>query len=604
MIIGVVAILISLLYSIMVAIIYYSKKHIDNFENKIYGILVKINILGLLLELGCCYFTYNMGLNPMFSYIGVWVNKLFTIYLLTWEFIFTGYVVFISFSDKKKFNDFIKNNKKKISLFVIGFYAICLLLVVFLPLYFFNDGTYVYSYGPSTDLLMALGALFVGVDIFCVIKNLKNIRNKKYYPLFALVSLMVVVLIIRNTNPGIILLNSLFAFVTIFMFHTIENPDVLLIEELYKNKTLVDEATEEKTNFLFKLTQDLRSYVKEINNLSYELTQEEDKSKLKEGIKIINQRTREFDFVVNDVLDISSIDAKNIKITASRYNPKIMFDKIALKAKKDLKEKVEFRYEVPDVLPKYLNGDSIKLQQVINTLIENSKKYTNEGFIELDIDVIEKYDVCRLYIEINDTGCGMSIDKVNDILKTDKELTEEDLKSLDKMHLNLSLCKKIMNLIGGSIMVRSEKGKGTRVSIIVDQIIVKEKKKSTYQKVSINTKKILLIDDDAEELKYIKDKINKYDVNVNSSMYGKDCIEKIESGYLYDLIIIDDDLIDGSAMDVLNQLKEKNKKTMPVIVMLSDKKLSIKDHYLEDGFDDYIAKEKINSELERIMEKY
>ena len=288
--IGVTFIICSLLYMAMVSIIYFSKKRVNNMENKMYSILLKINIIGLIIELCCCYFVYNADVSIFHEIINVFVNKLYLIYLLIWEFIFTSYVFFISFNDQKDFNKKLEKNKNKISLGVLIFFIIMLLCVLFLPLYYYNDGYSVYSYGPATDLLTLIGGLFVLFDIFCVDKNIKNIKSKKYYPLFSLIILMIVVLIIRNINPGLILINSTFAFVTIFMYHTIENPDVLLIEELYKNKTLVEETNEEKSNFLFNMSQEVRNHVKTIADITNESLNSNDIDAIKENLKLINNK--------------------------------------------------------------------------------------------------------------------------------------------------------------------------------------------------------------------------------------------------------------------------------------------------------------------------
>lgn len=603
--IGVTFIICSLLYMAMVSIIYFSKKRVNNMENKMYSILLKINIIGLIIELCCCYFVYNADVSIFHEIINVFVNKLYLIYLLIWEFIFTSYVFFISFNDQKDFNKKLEKNKNKISLGVLIFFIIMLLCVLFLPLYYYNDGYSVYSYGPATDLLTLIGGLFVLFDIFCVVKNIKNIKSKKYYPLFSLIILMIVVLIIRNINPGLILINSTFAFVTIFMYHTIENPDVLLIEELYKNKTLVEETNEEKSNFLFNMSQEVRNHVKTIANITNESLNSNDIDAIKENLKLINNNNRQLDFVVNHVLDVSTIDAQNIKIMKSRYNVYNLFDELNVRAKQTLFKNVDLRFNVSKNIPKYLFGDALKLKQVLITIIENATKHTKHGFVEVNVNVVEKYDICRLIINIEDSGIGMSLEAVNDILTSNKEITEDEIIKLNK--LDFITCKKIINLLGGSLMIRSEENKGTKVTVTIDQKIVFDKEKSDKLKkynslVTIN-KKILVVDDKAHELKTIKDYLNTYDYNIHTTMYKKDCLKKIENDK-YDLLILDDDLVDGSAFDIMQELKNKQKNNIPIVVMIDEAKLSIKKHYLNDGFDDVVVKNKLESELKRIVEKY
>ena len=173
--IGVTVICCSLLYSIMVGIVYFLKPKINNTENKIYSFLMKINIFGLLLELGCCFFVYNKDISSFYSTMNIFINKAFLIYLLLWEFTFTFYTFYISFSRNERFKQLYKNNKDKILLGIGIAYFLVLLLVVGLPLYYCNEGGYVYSYGPATDVLFIVGGISILVDNFCVFKNFKKV---------------------------------------------------------------------------------------------------------------------------------------------------------------------------------------------------------------------------------------------------------------------------------------------------------------------------------------------------------------------------------------------------------------------------------------------
>ena len=254
MVIGTSVICCCLVYSIMLLILYFSKRRINNTENKIYSVLVVINVFGLVLELLCCYFTYYNGIDTLHTMLCIICNRLFILYLLTWLSVFTFYIFYITFTKNDKIQKNMATNKKRFFITAGILYAIMLVFALMLPLYYFNDGNYVYSYGSATSLLMVFGGITIVFDIFCVFKNRKNIRNRQYYPLFVLIILMIIVLIIRNVNPGIILINSTFAFITALMFHTIENPDVQLIGELYKNKKLIEKSNEDTSKFFFKMT--------------------------------------------------------------------------------------------------------------------------------------------------------------------------------------------------------------------------------------------------------------------------------------------------------------------------------------------------------------
>ena len=607
MIIGVSVIICSLIYSIMLTILYFTKRRINNIENKIYKLMVCMNIFGLFNELICCYFTFYEHISTFHEIMCVVVNRIFILYMLSWLFVFTCYVFFVTFKDKFS----LKHSKKRINAVLGIIYAVLFVLSFVLPLYYYSDGEYVYSYGPSANLLMIFGGATILFDIWCVFKNKKNMKNRQYYPLYVLIVLMIIVLIIRNVNPGIILINSTFAFITVLMYFTIENPDVQMMEELYRNKKLVEKSNQDTSNFLFRMTQDIKKPVKDIIEISEKLQDYNDMKEIKEGIKYINNTSNNLDYLINDALDVSSMTTKKLKIFDSRYNPVNIFKEIKYRFEKQIDKDVKFNFTISNVIPSYLYGDSIKLKQAVNSVLTNALKHTNTGEINLDVSGIVKYGVCRLIITISDTGDGISIEEVNNILSLNsEELSRIDLKNRDGDILNLKEVKKLISLLGGNFMVKSEEKSGTTISIVLEQKIVESKeteiskKLESYEQSLYRNKRVMVVDDDAKELAQITTFLENHDASVSGSLFGRDAIEKIASNIKYDLILLDDETSTYSALEVLKELKKNKKFNIPVVVMINDNKEFIRLHYLQDGFADCIMKSKLESEIDRIMKRF
>lgn len=604
MVIGVTVIAVSLLYSILLAIVYFSKKRITSFENQIYSKLVIINIFGLILELLCSYLVYKYGANPLYDILCVICNRLFIVYLLSWEFLFTLYTFYISFNHKNS-----RINKKQILTITAVFYLILLPLAILLPLDYVYDGTYVYSYGPATNLLVIMGGIFILFDIFCVSKNFKNIKTKKYFPVYLLIILLTGAIVIRIINPGIVLINSTFAFVTFLMYFTIENPDMQMMEELYKNKKLIEKSNQDTSNFLFRMTQDIKSPVKDIINISRDMTTMSNIEALKENAKGINNLSNEIDYLINDALDVTSMNTKQIKVYDSRYNVINLFKELEYRFENELNG-IKFNFEMSKVIPTYLYGDSIKLKQAIKSILNNALVHTKEGEITMTVSGLVKYGICRLMVSVTDTGGGISIEEVNNILSmSGDELSQIKLDN-DNEKLTLKEVKKLLTLLGGNLMVKSEEDKGTTVSVVLDQKIVElketeiTKKLESYEQTLYRNKKVMVVDDDAKELAQITTWLENHDAEVNGSLFGRDCIEKISSHMKYDLILLDDETSTYSALEVLKELKQTKKFNIPVVVMINDNKEFIKLHYLQDGFADVIMKSKLESEINRIMKRF
>lgn len=597
----------SLLYSIMVAIVYFSKRKMNNMENKIYSFLMIISIFGLLLELGSAFFIAFQNVSPFYATMMVLVNKAFLIYLLVWVFTFTFYIFYISFSRRENFKEKIKHNKGWIYLLIGSAFLLILFLVVSLPLYYYYDENYIYSYGPATDILLWVGGICIILDNFCVFKNIKKIATKKYYPLFILILFMILVAILRKVNPGITIINSVFAFVTVLMYFTIENPDLQLVEELVRNRELTEKSIEEKSSFLFKMSQEVRTPVKSIvHNLNqYKNTTDNELKKL--YMENISDSANTLTFTVNNILDISTMDVNNIKIVNTSYHTKTFFEDIKRKALAEIhKKNLEFQYVVADNLPKVLYGDTVKLKQCLMAIILNAIKHTNSGFVDVEVNSIARYDVCRLIILIKDSGIGMSLEKINEILSQTGALTKIELAKLNQLDVDLHVALKILKVLDGMVHIKSKINEGTEFRIVIDQKIdISSENYLDTQKYNLSQKnRILLVDDDIYFLNQLENLFSGGDNVINTVMLGKECIDKIKMKEKYALIIVDDELRSLNALPLLQELKKDKNFKIPVIVMLEKNKEFMKEQYRKDGFDDYLLKNDLENEVKRICQKY
>ena len=603
MAIGLTVIIISFLYTLLVYIVYASKKKIKSTENKIYSSLIIMNLIGLILELGCCFFVRVRELNSLFSILNIVVNRLFLMYFISWPITFGIYVIYISFNRYSKFNKNL-NKYKLISKLV---YLISNIIVLILPLYYYSDEMYTYSYGPATNAIVLAVIIVIIVSFYSLFKNIRNVTKSKYYPLFALVFLLIIACIIRSINPGLIVINSGFAFISVMMYFTIENPDVIMLEELYKNKELVESTYEDKSNFLFEMTGEVREPLLKLEKITDNMINKDIPLEIKEDIKEINMSVKQLDFVVNDVLNVTSLDSNKLKIINNRYNLKYLYDDVFNRVEKNITKNIEFRKEVPHNMP-ILYGDSIKIKQVLYSILMNSVNKTNNGFIEFKVDLITKYDVCRVIFTIMDSGVGMSIDKINDILSQTGEFSENDIVMLEKSEINAKLCQKVIKVLGGNLLIKSEPGKGTKVILTIDQKVHNEDNKynilNNYESAINSSKKVLIVSQNKKEVELIKNKLSNYNISYSHILYGMDAIDRIKSCKKYDYIIVDDDMKEMSGYSTLKELKNIKNFKIPVIIMLSDNKKEIKDHYLNDGFSDYILVSEIDNEIDKIVKKY
>ena len=583
-----------LVFLTIISIFYFTKKRLKNIDNKIFTILIILNLIGIIIDV-YGYFSFKTFGTEFI--LNILISKIYLIYYLSYAFCLMIYIFNITF----------KNLNKVLTYLIIGFLILCVIIFI-LPIDVYMQGNTAFSYGPSVNLGYTFAFIFIIAMIVSLIKNIKRIRSKEFVPIFVFIVLTFLTLVVQKINPEITLLLLSNSVVTTLMYFTIENPDIKLINELNENKILVEKTNEEKSKILFKMIQDVKNPVSYIYNVSESLENEDNSEKLKKGIGVINSSARKLSYIINNVLDVSGMDAKRVKVINNKYNIYTLLDEIKVRLEKRRKANVEYRVNISNNIPETLYGDPIKVKQILATILSNAIEHTDSGFIELTIDALVRYDMCRLIITIEDSGVGMNLVKVNEILRFDEELSSEDEEKLQNRYLDLKLVKKMLKFLGGTMMIKSEVGKGSEFIVVLDQKIENPKNDNYSQRYNstslFETKRVLIVDDDMVELEYIANKFKKDKIDVTTTLYGKDCVDKINSKEKYDLILIDDEMPDLSGLGTLKELQKIKNFKIPTVIMFNNDKLRIKDSYLEDGFDDYLLKDKIKSESDKIINKY
>lgn len=591
----------SLFFIVLLIIIYFSKQRLRSLENSIFIGTMFANLCAVIFDILSVFAIYYLGTESIVTYFA---GKIYLLCIVAWLLTLCIYIYGICYKDAKK-------RIKKIIMFITIIFFVVGVVVFALPIYFNNEIYKIYSYGPSVQTVYNFSALAIVVWIIMIGKNFKQVKKRKCIPIVFYVITGSMSALIQASSPEILWVSFVETFVTFLMYFTIENPDVQLTRELYRNRKLIEKSNQDTSNFLFRMTQDIKRPVKEIIDVSEKMQEWKDMSEIKEGIKFINNTSSNLDYLINDALDVSSMTTKRLKIFDSRYNPSSIFKEVKYRFDKQVPEGVKFNFSLSSVIPNYLYGDSIKLKQAVSSILNNAIEHTSTGEIDFDISGIVKYGVCRLIITVSDTGTGMSIEDINDILSLNSDaLSVIDLRNRDGEMLNLKEVKKLVSLLGGNLMVKSEPNGGTTVNIVLEQKVVESKeteiseKLESYEQSLYRNKRVMVVDDDAKELAKITTWLENNEAEVSGSLFGRDIIEKIASNIKCDLILLDDETNTYSALDVLKELKKNKKFNIPVVVMIDDNKEFIKLHYLQDGFADCIMKSKLESEINRIMNRF
>ena len=594
----------SLVYSLILILVYFKKEHINSNETKVFSTMLVLNFFGLVCEL-CCALLGNFY-DPS-SILCKITTKVYMIYLLTFLLYMTLYIYVVCYAsnNNNNLNEEHYQFLKKISIII---YLVCISVMLFLPL---NTASG-YATGKAVDFVYISSAFCILVWLIPVIKNVKKINFKKFIPLFAFIVFVSIVSIIQKINPHITLITSMESLVMFIMYFTIENPDVRMIEQLNIAKSQAERANQAKSDFLSNMSHEIRTPLNAIVGFSQALQEENLPPQAQDEVKDIVMASDTLLNIVNGILDISKIEANKLEIVSTEYSLQAVLDELVSLSKARLGEKpIEFRCVFDPSIPPYLYGDKVRVKQVVLNILTNAIKYTKQGFIEFKVSSIQKDGVCRLIISVEDSGIGIKPESINKLFTKFERLDIEKNNTIEGTGLGLAITKKLLELMGGQIVVQSVYGKGSKFTIALDQkivtnptTIVETKTVVATSKLDLTGKKILVVDDNMINLKVASRLLKDYNCLVDTANSGFDCIDKISNGASYDLILMDDMMPKMSGVETFHKLKENENFHIPTVALTANAISGMKEKYLQEGFQDYLAKPIEKTELYRVLVKF
>ena len=570
-----IIICLSLIYSIVLNVVYFRKNHLQTQETKYYSILIVFNLFALIFELICGILGHTL---PDSSVISILFTKVFMTYLTVFSCFISLYINMICFNDKPKIFNVIKYSL--LSILVVG-----ILFILYLPITTYTG----YATGQSVNFVFAIGTVFITLGLIPIFIRYKYVNLKKTIPFILFMLGNVIVAIIQKYNPEITITTSVECLVMFVMYFTIENPDVKMIEELTKARSLSEQSANEKNEFLSVVTDDIQEKLNRVEKIYDDMCKLNPSKEMQEDLddlKVIVDNAR---VKIRNSIDVSQMDSMYLNTINTKYNIRLLLNSIYSMTKASVSDKVDYRLVINDKIPEELYGDSIKLKQVINTLLSNSIRFTNSGYIELRANCIIKNDVCRLIISVEDSGKGINIYKQNEILSNHDDLTKEEINKIDDKDLNLKMVRKIINIIGGAFSIDTNKGNGTIVTIYVDQKIADdksnyEKKIAEYSDKLLKLKKVALISSDLNDIKVIKSICKKKEYEFEYYDMTKKCLDDVRADKHFDIIVIDENMDKIDAKSFLSKVKEVKSFDGKVFIITNNKDLKSKKEMLDLGF--------------------
>ena len=535
----------------LLCIVYFSKERLNLIENRLYSVMLVTGLIDSIIIIIERLLVLNGDITTVSSgtkFILQCTNKLDFLVLIIYTTCAFLYTLLITYPDMKEKIKKLINVTLVLDIIV---YSIILMSDVDL----ITNGSIISVSGQAIVITYVFGGLYLIISMIMALLNIGKL-TKRHIPIISAIFILMILVLIFRSNPYIMIISITIAFVNYLMFFTIENPDIKMIEELTKAKALVEKNNNDKSIFIFNTTQQIRYPLNMIDQRADQILDEDNLDEIKNMAVDIKNAKQRISYVLNGAMDVSTIDAKKIKIVDSKYSLSNLLTEICLKFKSMATEKnLEFRKNIEESLPETLYGDSIRLKQIISALLLNAIKYTKEGFVELNVNTVITYDVCRLVISVKDSGIGVNAEKLNKLFSQNDDTKIEDV---DSKEMTLDTAKKVVNLIGGTITVRSEKNKGSEFTLIVDQKIASSDDKidniiNEYKKLEDKIK-ILLVDDNEEERILLTKKLGGIS-KLTATKNGEECLKRIRNKEKYDVLLIKESMEKLDAYQTIKKAK-------------------------------------------------
>lgn len=434
----------SFIYTLIFAVVFFSKKRIQSYETQFFSFAIIATILGIVVEtamLSLASINYSKYFN-----IVTFLSFLYVVHYYIMYFYLTIYVYLKSYAKKHTDSKDISNMFKKLLIIFSILLLVCIICSIILKGEAKFDGDSFYGTGGSVVLIIVVSILYIVSCIVSLIKNKKIFTRKEKTFYYICIALLCSGGTIRYLSPALMINNIINTIIIVTMFFTIENPDIKLINDL-KN------ANAAKDNFLSSMSHEMKTPLNAILGLSSldELTSED--------IKDINIEANVLLDIVNNVIDLNAFDSEKIKNYKHEFNILDMLFSVINEVKRSLEGKqITFNYNVPDII---INANSEAIIGIIDRILSNSVKYTNEGFINLYIRISDNI----LNINLKDSGIGMDEETLKNIYnKFERDKRNKD-GVIPGLGLGLALVRDTVDALGGTILITSKLNEGTNVDI-------------------------------------------------------------------------------------------------------------------------------------------
>jgi len=393
----------------------------------------------------------------------------------------------------------------------------------------------------------------------------------------------------------------------------------ILTNELECAKEEAERANNAKTQFLARVSHEVRTPVNAVLGMNEMILRETEDETIREYATDVKNSSLALLGMINELLDSTKIESGMMELVEQEYQIsrllKDVYDMISIRARE---KKLDLVFDIDTVMPVGYFGDDKRIKQVLLNLLTNAVKYTNQGRVTLQVRCRVQGGNALLQFSVRDTGIGIKEENINKIYDAFRRFDLQRNRNVEGTGLGMNIAKQFLTLMGSELEIKSEYEKGSEFSFEIQQRITDQEplgdfreresraKNSSYQKekTTMPDARVLVVDDNLMNLKVIKSLLKQYEVQVQEAQSGKECIALLEQES-YDLIFLDHMMPDLDGVETFRIIGERDLASRTPVVMLTANAIEgDREKYLSLGFDDFLSKPIMAEELEKILMKY
>ena len=385
-----------------------------------------------------------------------------------------------------------------------------------------------------------------------------------------------------------------------------------IMEQNHRMQELVNQAeaaTQAKSAFVSNISHEIRTPMNSIVGITEVMLRSEHSPKEQEFLLNIQSSGQALLTIINDVLDFSKIESGKMQLVLEPYDTLSLFHDLKLTMENQIgRRPLELIYEIDPAMPCILNGDVGRIRQVITNLVSNAIKYTESGHVHFSVQVRKKdADKISLYYEVEDTGIGIRKEDQEILFHSFQRVDLKKNRRIQGTGLGLTISQNFVNMMGGTIGVESEYGKGSKFYFTIDQTIMdptpiseinyEQRHNSVISKEaeSVFTAEdahLLLVDDNSLNLLVAQELLKPLHLQIDTAENGKDAVTMVQQNH-YDLVLMDHmmPVMDGiEATKAIRALPEPQYKELPIIALTANAMVDAQKEFANAGMNGFVAK--------------